>query len=132
MKMLESKGFPAIRRNIFNHFFAEKSVCLQPNNVLYGCKRYATDKAHAPNTLEKYLLVWMKKYPSVKEVPNHVTFAMMERVRNSARIRIGIFLTILTGLVSVGMIYSGKQAAKRGESLVKMNRQWHEEQNAKK
>ncbi|XP_035221314.1 UPF0389 protein GA21628-like, partial [Stegodyphus dumicola] len=88
--------------------------------------------AHKPNTLEKYLLVWMKKYPSVTDVPKTVTYDMMEKVRNWARIKINIFFCFVTIAVCVGMIYSGKKAAERGETLQKMNIKWHEEQNIKK
>ncbi|GFS53492.1 UPF0389 protein CG9231 [Nephila pilipes] len=87
---------------------------------------------HKPNLLEKYLLVWMKKYPSVADVPKYVTPEVMEKVRNKSRIKINIVFCFITAAVCVIMIFSGKRAAERGESVRKMNIQWHEEQNAKK
>lgn len=56
----------------------------------------------------------------------------MEKTRNWARIKINIILCIITAVVCVFMVYSGKQAAKRGESVRKMNIDWHKEQNEKK
>ncbi|XP_015916096.1 UPF0389 protein CG9231 [Parasteatoda tepidariorum] len=106
---------------------------LRPVILSQPCKQlYSTSKGHRPNTIDKYLLVWMKKYPSVKEVPDFVRPDMMERVRNKSRIKITIYMMIVTGIVCVFMIFSGKRAAKRGESIRKMNQDWHKEQNEKK
>ncbi|GIY82400.1 UPF0389 protein GA21628 [Caerostris darwini] len=100
-----------------------------PGLVWMTTKREAT---HRPNLLEKYLLVWMKKYPSVAEVPKYVKPDLMEKVRNKTRIKLNIYFCIVTAFVCLLMVYSGKKAAERGESVRKMNVQWHEEQNAKK
>ncbi|KAF8764060.1 UPF0389 protein CG9231-like [Argiope bruennichi] len=100
-----------------------------PSILWMSTKREAT---HRPNLLEKYLLVWMKKYPSVAEVPKYVTPDLMEKVRNKSRIKLNIIFCFITAFVCIIMVYRGKKAAERGESLRKMNIQWHEEQNAKK
>lgn len=39
-------------------------------------------------------------------------------------------MLVATVLTCIGMIISGKRAAKRGESVVKMNQDWHREYNA--
>ncbi|TDG45253.1 hypothetical protein AWZ03_008315 [Drosophila navojoa] len=86
-------------------------------------------KNHQPNGLEKRLLVWNGKYKSVDEVPAFVGQEEMERCRNKMRIRLA---NIMIGLTVVGcgiMIYSGKQAAKRGESVTKQNLEWHKQFN---
>lgn len=49
----------------------------------------------------------------------------MERCRNKMRIKLA---NVMIGLTVIGcaiMIYSGKQAAKRGESVTKQNLEWH-------
>ncbi|GBN30144.1 hypothetical protein AVEN_122760-1 [Araneus ventricosus] len=74
----------------------------------------------------------MKKYPSVAEVPKYVTPDLMEKVRNKSRIKLNIIFCFITAFVCIVMVYRGKKAAERGESLRKMNIQWHEEQNVKK
>lgn len=56
---------------------------------------------------------------------------MMEKTRNWARIKINIIMCVLTGVGCIFMVYSGKQAAKRGESVAKMAQDWHDEYNAK-
>ncbi|KAH8295761.1 hypothetical protein KR018_007765 [Drosophila ironensis] len=88
-----------------------------------------TIKNHEPNNLERKMLVWSGKYKSPAEVPNFVSQEEMERCRNKMRIRLA---NIMIGLTAIGcaiMIYSGKQAAKRGESVSKMNLEWHKQFN---
>ncbi|KAG8191314.1 hypothetical protein JTE90_006066 [Oedothorax gibbosus] len=114
-----------------------KCYLFKPNNFSPVLRNISTSPrwmsvTHNPNNLDKYLLVWMKKYPSVKDVPNTVSPAVMEKARNLARIKICIYLMVLTAVIYVGMIYSGKQAAKRGESVTKMHNAWVQEQKDKK
>ncbi|EDV97991.1 UPF0389 protein CG9231 [Drosophila grimshawi] len=84
-----------------------------------------TIKNHEPNNLEKRFLVWSGKYKSTADVPGFVSQEEMERCRNKMRIRLA---NVMIGLTIVGcgiMVYSGKQAAKRGESVTKQNLEWH-------
>ncbi|XP_037934473.1 UPF0389 protein CG9231 [Teleopsis dalmanni] len=86
-------------------------------------------KSHVPNNLEKRFLVWSGKYKNISDIPSHVSYEEMERCRNKVRIRLA---NIMIGLTIVGcciMIYSGKQAAKRGESVSKQNLDWHKQYN---
>ncbi|XP_046808599.1 UPF0389 protein GA21628-like [Lucilia cuprina] len=85
--------------------------------------------SYTPNNLEKRFLVWTGKYKSVKEVPNFVSAEVMERSRNKMRIRIANIMMGLTVLGCALMIYSGKEAAKRGESVTKQNIEWHKRYN---
>ncbi|XP_071439863.1 UPF0389 protein CG9231 [Hetaerina americana] len=80
---------------------------------------------HKPNKIDKWLLVWDKKYKTFEEVPNFVSCDKMEKARNWARIKISTYLMIGTVLGCIVMIYSGKQAAARGESVTKANLEMH-------
>ncbi|KAJ8951837.1 hypothetical protein NQ318_019812 [Aromia moschata] len=82
---------------------------------------------HRVNNLEKKFLVWTGKYKSVDEVPNYVSQAVVERARNRMRIRIANYMMLATAIGCIAMVYSGKQAAKRGESVQQQNLQWHKE-----
>ena len=62
----------------------------------------------------------------------YCSYDEMEKTRNWARIKINVIACVVTGIVCIFMVYSGKQAAKRGESLQKINIEWHKEQNEKK
>ncbi|XP_030387185.1 UPF0389 protein CG9231 [Scaptodrosophila lebanonensis] len=88
-----------------------------------------TIKTHQVNNLERRFLVWTGKYKSQAEVPDFVSQDVMERCRNKVRIRIANIMIGLTALGCVIMVYSGKEAAKRGESVTKQNLEWHKQFN---
>jgi len=80
---------------------------------------------HKTDTLDRIWLVWGGKFKSRKEVPNHVSQDTMEFYRNKARIKISIMMMIATLAGCLSMIWSGKLAAERGESVYKMNEDFH-------
>ncbi|KAJ6641118.1 UPF0389 protein [Pseudolycoriella hygida] len=84
---------------------------------------------HKPDNLEKKFLVWTGKYKSVEEVPEYVSPQVMERTRNKIRIKVANIMVCLTILGCIGAIYSGKKAAESGESVEKMNLDWHKKYN---
>ncbi|XP_059474937.1 UPF0389 protein GA21628 isoform X2 [Neocloeon triangulifer] len=86
-------------------------------------------RSHAPNRLEKTFLVWSGRYKSVEEIPPTVPEEAIEKARNKARIRIANYLILGTIVACVACVISGKQAAERGESVVKMNLDWHKKYN---
>ncbi|XP_017042346.1 UPF0389 protein CG9231 [Drosophila ficusphila] len=86
-----------------------------------------TIKNHEPNNLERRMLVWTGKYKSPAEVPNFVSQDVMERCRNKMRIRLANVMMLFTIVGCAIMVYSGKQAAKRGESVTKSNLEWHKQ-----
>ncbi|KAL1381576.1 hypothetical protein pipiens_013362 [Culex pipiens pipiens] len=76
-------------------------------------------RTHAPNNFEKRLLVFTKNQD------------VMERCRNQVRIKIANYMMLATAIGCVIMIMSGKRAQKRGETVQKMNLDWHKEYNEK-
>lgn len=69
------------------------------------------------------------KYKSAEEVPSYVNQDVMEKARNKIRIRLANCMMLFTALGCLIMIWSGKKAAERGESVQKMNLDWHKEYN---
>lgn len=55
----------------------------------------------------------------------------MERTRNKIRIRLANIMMVATAIACVVMVWSGKKAAERGESVQKSNLDWHKEYNEK-
>ncbi|CAG4993160.1 unnamed protein product [Parnassius apollo] len=78
-----------------------------------------------PTEFQKTILVWTKKYKSKNEIPTFVSAEVIDRSRSEARIKIANVLMLLTALASLGAIFAGKSAAKRGESVHQMNLDWH-------
>ncbi|XP_065577421.1 UPF0389 protein CG9231-like isoform X2 [Artemia franciscana] len=79
---------------------------------------------HRVNKLEKYMLVYTKRFPSVDSVPNFVTQEMMERTRNIVRIRVNIAAIALMLLAALVASFSGKEAKSRGETIEKLSEDW--------
>lgn len=52
---------------------------------------------------------------------------LIQKSQSQARIKIANVLMLLTALASLGAILSGKAAAKRGESVHQMNKDWHQQ-----
>lgn len=88
-------------------------------------------RTHAPNNFEKRLLVFTKKYKSTDEVPGLINQDVMERCRNQVRIKIANYMMLATAIGCIIMIMSGKRAQERGETVQKMNLDWHKEYNEK-
>ncbi|KAF5294612.1 hypothetical protein FQR65_LT10718 [Abscondita terminalis] len=122
--------------NLFGHFMCQKTNFPNTCNVstsavhLDDAKRLP-NATYKVNNFEKRLLVWMKKYKHVDDIPAFVAPETMEKARSWARVRISNYTIVLT-LIGCGvMIYSGKQARERGESLHKRNLEWHKNFNEK-
>lgn len=96
-------------------------IAVEPVNILR--------RTHPPNKLERYLLVWTGRYKALTDVPKTVTVEVMEKTRSRARIKISNYMMVATVLACIGVAYSGKKAAERGESVQKMNLDWHKEIN---
>ncbi|GAV03521.1 hypothetical protein RvY_13930 [Ramazzottius varieornatus] len=77
--------------------------------------------------MQKRILVWTKKYPSVDKIPEEVPEAVMSKAVDKFRWKVAVILMVLTVLGSFGMIVSGKRAAARGESMTKRGLEWHEQ-----
>ncbi|XP_044726681.1 UPF0389 protein CG9231 [Chrysoperla carnea] len=95
-----------------------------------SCNPHVAAKTlHKPNNLERRFLVWTGKYKRIEDVPGMVSMDVMERARNRARIRIANYMMAATAIACIAMAISGKRAAERGESVQKMNLDWHKEMN---
>ncbi|KAI1299335.1 putative UPF0389 protein [Halotydeus destructor] len=84
---------------------------------------------YSPSNLERRILVWYKKFPSVEEVPNHVSLATMEKVKSKARIHLNL---VLVGIFSVGFFVTalqGRKARDAGHTVEKLNIDWHRQYN---
>ncbi|XP_064121088.1 UPF0389 protein CG9231-like [Macrobrachium nipponense] len=80
---------------------------------------------HKVDNLERYLLVWGGKFKNVSEVPKYVSQDTMERARNKARIKINLMMCAATVVGCLLMVMSGKRAQREGQSLIKINQEWH-------
>ncbi|KAI1299334.1 putative UPF0389 protein [Halotydeus destructor] len=78
--------------------------------------------AHSPTSLEKRILVWYKKYPSLKDVPDSIPWATLEKVKRKARIHLNI---ALVGVFAIGFhfltAFGGKKTQPISDSVDRFN-----------
>ncbi|KAJ3664960.1 hypothetical protein Zmor_000488 [Zophobas morio] len=119
--------------SILNSLLIKTQRFLGPHSSSVTSARHQSSKldskSHRVDNLEKRFLVWTGKYKSVAEVPTFVEQNVVERARNRMRIRIANYMMAATALACVVMVYFGKQAAQRGDSVAKQNLEWHRQVN---
>ncbi|XP_059837403.1 protein FAM162B-like isoform X1 [Hypanus sabinus] len=86
---------------------------------------------HRPSKFDRMILLWSGRFKKEEDIPATVSFQTLNAARNRARIKTCYIMIGLTILGCFAMIASGKQAAKRHESLASWNRakkaKWKEE-----
>ncbi|EFN85457.1 UPF0389 protein GA21628 [Harpegnathos saltator] len=76
---------------------------------------------------DKRILVWVKRYPSIAEVPEKVTVDCLLTARSKARIKTCNYMIVVTIIGCIIAAFLGKRQAERGENLFKMRQDWYEE-----
>ncbi|XP_037577894.1 UPF0389 protein CG9231 [Dermacentor silvarum] len=79
------------------------------------------------NAYDKWILALYKKYPK-GQVPDFVPSGVLEKTRNKARIHLNLILAFLTLMGAFLAASSGRRRHERGDSIAKMNLEWHEKQ----
>lgn len=86
---------------------------------------------HKPTNLDKKFLLWTGRFKKVEDIPETVSFEMIDAARNKMRVKLSYLMIALTILGCIIMVISGKQAVKRHESLTTQNMErkarWREE-----
>lgn len=80
---------------------------------------------HRPSNFDKKILVWTKKYSDVSEVPSEVSNVQMKKAKDLFRIRVNLMMIAATVVLAVVYAWSGRRAARQGDSIVLRNRLWH-------
>ncbi|XP_033029384.1 protein FAM162A-like isoform X3 [Lacerta agilis] len=86
---------------------------------------------HKPTDWDKKLLLWTGRFKKAEDIPETVSFEMVDAARNKMRVRISYAMIALTIMGCIMMVILGKQAAERHESLTSQNLEkkarWREE-----
>uniref|UniRef100_A0A6I8NQF3 Protein FAM162A n=1 Tax=Ornithorhynchus anatinus TaxID=9258 RepID=A0A6I8NQF3_ORNAN len=75
----------------------------------------------SPSETYRKVLVWSGRFKKEDEIPEAITFEMLDAAKNKFRVKISYAMMALTVMGCVLMIIKGKQAARRHESLTSMN-----------
>ncbi|XP_075909454.1 protein FAM162B [Petromyzon marinus] len=74
-----------------------------------------------PSLVDRKLLLWAGRFKREDDIPEVVSYEMVNVAKNKVRVKVCYFMMLLTIIGCFVMIASGKQAAQRNESLTVMN-----------
>nr|KAF6477507.1 family with sequence similarity 162 member A [Molossus molossus] len=76
---------------------------------------------HKPTDWEKKILIWAGRFKKEDEIPETVSFEMLDAAKNKIRVKISYVMIALTVAGCILMVIEGKKAARRHESLTSLN-----------
>ncbi|KAM7094664.1 protein FAM162B-like [Ciconia maguari] len=94
-----------------------QDVALQTANP--GYKAFKNDRR--PTNFDKKVLVWAGRFKKEEDIPKHISSEVLDAARNSVRIKVCYIMIALTLLGCLAMVITGKEAAKRDHTLLRMN-----------
>ncbi|XP_050758047.1 protein FAM162B-like [Gymnogyps californianus] len=84
-----------------------------------GYKAFKNDRR--PTNFDKKVLVWAGRFKKEEDIPKHISSEVLDAARNSVRIKVCYIMIALTLLGCLAMVITGKEAAKRDHTLLRMN-----------
>nr|XP_042136309.1 protein FAM162A-like [Peromyscus maniculatus bairdii] len=76
---------------------------------------------HKPTDFERKTLLWSGHFKKEEDIPETVSFAMLDAAKNKIRVKVTYLKIVLTVAGCIYMVFEGKKAAKRHESLTSLN-----------
>ncbi|XP_056155089.1 protein FAM162B [Lampris incognitus] len=86
---------------------------------------------YRPSDMDKKILVWSGRFKTVDQIPELVSFEMLDAAKNKVRVKACYGMMVATIGACLLMVFLGKRAAGRHESLTSQNMEkkarWREE-----
>ncbi|XP_061569413.1 protein FAM162B [Cololabis saira] len=86
---------------------------------------------YKPSDFDKKIFLWSGRFKSVDQIPETVSFEMIDSARNKIRVKLAYLMMGTTIGACLLMVFVGKRAAGRNESLTAQNMEkkarWREE-----
>lgn len=86
---------------------------------------------HRPSSMDKKILVWSGRFKTADQIPELVSFEMLDAARNKIRVKACYVMIVITMGSCLFMVFLGKRAVGRHESLTGQNMEkkakWREE-----
>ncbi|XP_060054256.1 protein FAM162A [Erinaceus europaeus] len=76
---------------------------------------------HKPTDWEKKILIWSGRFKKEDEIPETISFEMLDAAKNKMRVKISYLMIALTVAGCIFMVIEGKKAVRRHESLTSLN-----------
>ncbi|XP_049420921.1 protein FAM162B [Epinephelus fuscoguttatus] len=91
---------------------------------------------YKPSNMDKKILLWSGRFKTADQIPEFVSFEMIDAARNKARVKVCYIMMAATIVACLVMVFLGKRAVGRHESLIGQNMEkkarWREEQRQEK
>ncbi|XP_032123580.1 protein FAM162A isoform X1 [Sapajus apella] len=76
---------------------------------------------HKPTKWEKKILIWSGRFKKEDDIPETISFEMLDAAKNKVRVKVSYIMIALTVAGCILMIIEGKKAAQRHETLTSLN-----------
>ncbi|XP_051543745.1 protein FAM162B [Myxocyprinus asiaticus] len=76
---------------------------------------------YRPSDLDRKMLMWSGRFKTKEQIPEFVSFEMIDAARNRVRVKACYVMMGLTILACLAMVVSGKQAVGRHDNLTARN-----------
>ncbi|KAM4794956.1 protein FAM162A-like [Rhinophrynus dorsalis] len=76
---------------------------------------------HKPTNFERKLLVWGGRFKKEEDIPELVSYEMVDMAKSKVRVKVAFIMVALTIIGCITMVVSGKKAAARHDSLAVRN-----------
>ncbi|XP_074690758.1 protein FAM162B-like [Strix aluco] len=84
-----------------------------------GYKAFRNDRS--PTDFDKKVLVWAGRFKKEEDIPKYISSEVLDAARNRVRIKVCYIMIALTLLGCLAMVITGKEAAKKDHTLLRMN-----------
>ncbi|NXB59740.1 F162B protein, partial [Struthidea cinerea] len=74
-----------------------------------------------PTDFDKKVLVWSGHFKKEKDIPRHLSSEVVDTARNIVRMKVCYIMIAPTVLGCVTMIITGEEAAKKDQTLLRVN-----------
>uniref|UniRef100_A0A3Q0SRE0 Family with sequence similarity 162 member A n=1 Tax=Amphilophus citrinellus TaxID=61819 RepID=A0A3Q0SRE0_AMPCI len=86
---------------------------------------------YRPSEMDKKMLIWSGRFKTVDQIPETVSFEMIDAARNRIRVKAAYVMMAATIGACMVMVFMGKRALARNETLTALNiekkAKWREE-----
>ncbi|XP_036601691.1 protein FAM162A [Trichosurus vulpecula] len=126
LRLGEREVFPSLRLSRKGDLKMMKGFCTKPQeNSKAQSQTSEVYKSrvplHKPTPWEKKIMIWSGRFKREDEIPETISFEMLDAAKNRVRVKVSYIMIALTLLGCAFMVFQGKQAAKRHETLTSLN-----------
>ncbi|XP_066496274.1 protein FAM162A-like [Tiliqua scincoides] len=90
-------------------------------SLTFLAELFAFRNEKRPTEFDKKVLLWTGRFRKEEDIPPLLSVEVLKAAQSQLRIRICYIMIALTLLGCMAMVFSGKLAAKRDDTLLKMN-----------